>query len=247
MGGMTLAQCAECYGITRERVRQVFKRWGLPGRTAEQRRALRRLDAATSERVAQLYRRTGDVAAVARELGVSQPAVREALPGVLPQHSIFRPVQKMKPRYSDEELLGILREVSSHVGGVITVHDYTTFAAGRVTADGRPWPTHQTPQKRFGSWREALLRAGLGANPSTPIRGKRLFEPEHCIDAIRGLACELGRVPTARDYELFAARSGGSAPSLSIVRLRCGSWHLALVAALKDYGWAMGADKPEAM
>lgn len=247
IGGMTLEQCAKRYGITRERVRQVFKKAGLPKRTPEQNRALRRLDAPAAERAVQLYRRTGDIDAVARELGVRRDAAREAIHQALPQHSVFRPAHASKPRFTDEELLDLLREVSANVGGVISVSDYNTYAADRTTPDGRPWPTHQTAQKRFGSWRDALVRAGLAANPSSPIRGQRIFEAVHCIDAIRQLARDIGEVPTAREYEEFAAKSGGSVPSLSIVRLRCGSWHLACKAALEDFGWALRPENEEAV
>lgn len=245
LSGMTLEQCGKRHGITRERVRQVFRKAGLPKRTPEQNKALRRLDAAVAAQAVHLYQGSGDITAVARALGVTQEAVREAVREALPQFSVFRPATKPKPRFTDEELLGLLREVSREVGGVISVQDYDTYSAERTTSDGRPWPTYQTPQHRFGSWRDALLRAGLNANASSPIRGQRIFDAGHCIDGIRQLARELGAVPTARQYEEFAAQSGGSVPSLSIVQLRCGSWHLAAKAALRDFGWALRQDPGE--
>ena len=145
----------------------------------------------------------------------------------------------MKPKFAGGELLDFLRTASREVGGILSTSDYGAYAADKITTDGRPWPTHQTPSLRFGSWRKALISAGLAANPSSPIAGRRVFEAEQCIDAIRSFAREMGRVPTAREYELYASRSDGGLPSLATVRHRCGSWHLGLRAALADYGWAL--------
>ncbi len=141
--------------------------------------------------------------------------------------------KRAKPKYSDEEIIECLRTASVELGGVLTAAEYTSFAKQRKFPDGRPWPGHQTPFHRFGSWRAALQRAGLEANPPSAIAGQRIFTRERCIDAILEVERELGHAPTAAEYELAAAASGGVLPSLATVRSRCGRWRGALVLAAR--------------
>jgi Homing endonuclease associated repeat len=131
-------------------------------------------------------------------------------------------------KYTDEELLQILRETSEALGGVLTTHAYDEYAEGRTFSDGRPWPSHQTHFHRFGSWRRSLLSAGLAANPSSAISGQRLFDRGQCIDAVRHVGRKLGGKPSLRQYETFARKSNGGLPSAATVRNRCGSWSDAL-------------------
>jgi hypothetical protein len=134
----------------------------------------------------------------------------------------------VEKRYSDEELLRILREANGALGGILTTSAYNDFADSRSFPDGRPWPTYQTHFHRFGSWRKALLAAGLAANPSSAIAGQRIFEQSHCIDAIRHACREIGKVPSIGDYEAIARASNSALPSVATVRNRCGSWARAI-------------------
>jgi hypothetical protein len=138
-----------------------------------------------------------------------------------------RRARRKKPSqiYSETELIEFLQIASQTLGGVLTTAAYTEFARTRKTSDGRRWPTHQTHFKRFGSWRKALAAAGLAANPTSAISGKTLFQTEHCIDAVRAVSREIGKVPTASAYDAAARRSGGALPSQATVRNRCGTWN----------------------
>jgi Homing endonuclease associated repeat len=121
--------------------------------------------------------------------------------------------------------------VSQALGGVLASEVYDEYASTRRFRDGRPWPTRQTHILRYGSWRKAMHAAGLTANPSSPITGKRLFEVGHCVDAVRHVSRDLGKVPTAAEYEQVASDCGGALPSLATVRNRCGTWSHALQLA----------------
>jgi hypothetical protein len=134
----------------------------------------------------------------------------------------------VEKKYSNAELLQVLRDANEAIGGVLTTSAYDQYANERSFTDGRPWPSHQTPFNRFGSWRGALLAAGLAANPSSPIAGRRIFDQSHCIDAIRHVHRQVGAVPTFSEYESIAKASGGAFPSGATVRNRCGSWAEAL-------------------
>jgi hypothetical protein len=128
-------------------------------------------------------------------------------------------------------VLNCLREANAALGGVLTTAAYDAYARGRTLADGRPFPTHQTEHLRFGSWREALERAGLPANASSPIAGRLLFTDGHCIDAILEVERAQGHLPTVAEYERYAAEMSGVLPSSATIRNRFGTWSRALEAA----------------
>lgn len=198
--GASLREVGEEFGLTGERVRQLFARNGLKTRS--------RLEAKAHLKAA-------------REAALQ--AEREEM-----RKRRRTSADWIEKKYSDVELLQILRDASDAIGGVLTTSGYDQFAKGRSFIDGRPWPTHQTPFNRFGSWRKALLAAGLAANPSSPIAGQRIFDPNHCIDAIRHVHRQVGAVPTFSEYESIARASNGAFPSGATVRNRCGSWTEAL-------------------
>lgn len=235
--GGNLGEVAERFGITRERVRQLFRAHGLPTRSIAEAAALRR-ERLVNEHREQIFELIDAGVApneIAERLGISPQLVRDALRDDPSRRRVaaFRRTAKTrpKPKYSDEEIIECLRTASVELGGVLTTAEYTNYARARRFPDGRPWPLHQTPFLRFGSWRDALQRAGLEANPPSAIAGQRLFTREHCIDAILEVERELGHPPTAAEYERAAAASNGILPSLATVRHRCGGWQEALVLA----------------
>jgi hypothetical protein len=198
--GASLREVGREFGLTGERVRQLFAQHGLATRSRLEAKALGR-----AEREA------------------ARSAQREE------KRKRRRPVADwIEKKYSDEELLQILRDANDALGGILTASAYNEFAKDKNFPDGRPWPTHQTHFHRFGSWREALLAAGLSANPSSAIAGQRLFDRGHCIDAIRHAYRELDAVPSISEYESIARAFHGALPSAATIRTRCGSWTRAL-------------------
>jgi hypothetical protein len=227
--GATLEEVGRAYGISRERVRQIFRDHGLPVRSVKDARALQRARQTSQYApcIKNRFRELRDVNAVAQELQLPRNLVAEIVQGS------FTPAERRRPKharkkYSDEELIRFLQVASTELGGVLTAQGYTDFARTRRTRDGRPWPTHQTHALRFGSWRAAVNAAGLAANPSSPIAGQMIFEDGHCIDALRAAARAVGRAPTADEYDEFAKASNGALPSQATVRHRLGRWYQAL-------------------
>lgn len=194
--GSSLREVGRRFGVSAERVRQLFASNGLRTRSRDEARALKR---------------------AAREAALK--AKREEK-----RKRRRAPAEWIEKKYSEEELLQTLSEASDVLGGILTTSGYNEHAKGRRFPDGRPWPTHQTHFHRFGSWRAALHAAGLSANPSSAIAGQRIFETGHCIDAIRHVSREVGAVPTISEYEAAARASNGALPSAATVRNRCGSW-----------------------
>ncbi len=112
---------------------------------------------------------------------------------------------------TDEELLGDLRNVAQVLGqqtvpqkkyGEMGIYDYSTLI------------------RRFGSWNEALQRAGLKLSNEVQISDERLFEN------ILNLWQHLGRQPRRSDLENEVSEF-----SQSPYKRRFGSW----IAALESF------------
>ena len=227
--GATLKEVGARFDLTAERVRQIFRSAGLPSRSTSGTIAMQRdhLKQHRREEICAAFSEYKDIDQVARRLRVPQRVVKEVVESHFPKTEYSRRKVILR-RYADDELIASLQEASVSVQGVLTIAAYTDYAEARRTSDGRLWPTHQTYSKRFGSWREALQAAGLKANPPGPMTGHRQFDEAHCVDAVRVAARELGKVPTATEYDAFAKASGGALPSQATVRHRCGTWYKAL-------------------
>jgi predicted transcriptional regulator len=235
--GATLQEVGERYGISRERVRKILKAHGYPVRSVKEAAALRRAsERVMAPQITALCSELGEPREVADRLGVSYVTVREVIRlndvgDLQPASAQRRKLRKTQKLYTNEELLECLKMASGQLGGVLTASAYSEFIRDRALSDGRPWPSHQALQLRFGSWREALRQAGLRANPASAIAGQRIFEAAHCIDAVRHVARELGHSPTAAEYDLMARASRGGLPCVATVRRRFGGWLDALGAA----------------
>jgi len=230
--GATLEEVGRAFGVSRERVRQIFRDNGLLVRGLRDAYAVKRARQAREyeARIRERFRRLRDVDAVASDLGVPRTLVASIIQESFSESERRRP-RSVRNRYTNAELIEFLREASVELGGVLSAQGYTDYARGKMTRDGRRWPTHQTHAKRFGSWRAALKAAGLAANPPSPIAGQTIFHDGHCIDALRAAARKLGRAPTAEEYGTFARASGGALPSQATIRNRLGRWNDALARA----------------
>jgi transposase len=234
--GWTLEQVAQEFGVSRERVRQILRQFSYGTRSVGESSALKRdqLRVLHGHRIRMLLAEGLTTAEAADRLGVTEHFVKTYLaddPELNRHRHAYRNRRAEKPRYSDEELIELLQEASHELGGVLTAAGYTALSRTRQLPDGRPWPTHQTHALRFGTWVAALARAGLQSNKSSPIAGMRIFDRAHCIDALVEAQRELGRFPTAAEYEAWATGKNGAVPSLATLRHRCGGWQSALRAA----------------
>lgn len=233
--GSTLEEVGQKYGLTRERIRQLLKKHGfnldelkVSSRSARKRQKTEELETFISDRL----KGGADFQSIAHDAGVSLSTV-ERLGRVDHDLVVMARVnrKRLAPLYSEAEILECLRVANRLLGGVMTSVEYEGVAVAQKLDDGRDWPGRQTAMGRFGSWRKALVAAGLPANPSSAIAGQRQYEAEHCIDAILEVERSLGHAPSAREYDLYA-RSNGGLPSLSTVRHRHGQWHVAVARAI---------------
>jgi hypothetical protein len=171
MDGATLGEVARRFELPQERVRRLLHDCGLPTRSFAETRAAKRdqLAREMSDEICSFYAREKSVTSVVRQLGLP----REVVSAVVEES--FSPEQRQPPRrgapkrYSDAELIGCLQSARYAGRGFLTSRNYDEYAPGRHFADGRPWPTHQGINNRFGSWREALQAAGLDCAPAATV------------------------------------------------------------------------------
>ena len=119
----------------------------------------------------------------------------------------------LRRRYTDEQILGELRECAERLGRSPTMKE---FAADTNTS-AHP----QTVVEHFGSWNDAKRAAGL-----VP---RRFASRAELLEQLRALGRELGRTPTSRDLDEYRGR----VPSKSLVWNTFGS----LAAALQEAGF----------
>jgi hypothetical protein len=129
----------------------------------------------------------------------------------------------IRRRYSDEQILGELRESAERLGRSPTMKE---FAAD---PDAQVHP--QTVIEHFGTWNAAKRSAGL--------MPRRFATREELVTELRRLGEELGRTPTARDLD----ERRGAIPSKSLY------WHTfgSLAHALREAGFdvAVGEERLE--
>ncbi len=99
--------------------------------------------------------------------------------------------------YSDNELLDCLRCANQALGEKLAVSTYDELAGSRSLPDGRAWPTHHTPMKRFGSWVNALKTAGLSDKAPG---GERVYSDDELLDCLRSAGQALGEQLTSASY-----------------------------------------------
>jgi hypothetical protein len=118
---------------------------------------------------------------------------------------------RMRRRYSDEQILAELRACAERLGRSPTMREFA--------ADPRTCVHPQTVVGRFGSWNRAKRLAGL------PPR--RFATRDELLAQLRALGEELGRTPTGRDLDERRA----AMPSKSLYWHAFGSLTNALRAA----------------
>jgi len=229
--GATLEEVGARFGLTRERVRQVFSEAGLPTRSITETLSLRRDRTVRrrSKEICVAFSRSRDVADVAQRLGIPRAIVQEVVEAHFTASPRRRHPKATTPKYPTEVLIACLQEASAAVDGPLTASAYRHYADARQREDGRSWPATPTYVNRFGSWGGAMAQAGL------PVvsrgRSGRRFSEEDCIRALREVARALEEVPTIAAYTKAARASHGRLPSAITITNRLGNWTKALTKA----------------
>lgn len=228
----TLEQVGELLGITREAVRLRLKARGIKSRSSGETALLRdrREISLHGDEIRDAFLRTRDVPETAHTVGLSEALVRRALGELVPDFEVLTRVPRdPSKKYSVDDLMDTLREAADTLPGILTANGYDAFVVAHPTLpDGRPRPGKQTMMLRFGFWRDALLRAGLPANPhSGPDKE---FNEADAIAAVVECWRQTGGPPTADGYDRWQRGHEGR-PSMATVRKLAGNWNPLLVRA----------------
>lgn len=258
--GATLRELGSEYGITYERVRQLFQAYHLPTKK-HKRQTLASYEQqyeawSRKEEIRELYKELGTVEAVAREVGLPRSYVAPVLSGMQLRQLYRRRGQS--PAYDESFILGCLRKAAEYCRGCggegTVVHqdddqtfrvkcdrcegsgkgslsDPLTIPAYRKVAPKHGFPADLTVIRAFGSWQRACEVAGVKANPAEGPR-RNAITADQCIQALRLCSADIGRIPS---YELYSewAREH-KMPSGPTVRVKVGPWSEALLLAFGE-------------
>jgi len=125
-------------------------------------------------------------------------------------------VSRGRHRLSDAVLVEAVRRADAL--GLRTAPSYASNSAKYGL------PSSRTLILRFGSWNAARQAAGFSIAKRRTYRKR--WSRDSCLAAVRELALAMGRPPTYREYETYAAETG--APSASTVRGFFGTWMAAI-------------------
>lgn len=227
--GLSLAAIAEEFGMTRERVRQIVREQGGPGR-ADVRRIRQAKEATAREALRDrclehLSWHPGlTLTELAQALEVEPGDVRDALGSE--RRRLLAPKPRHVRRATDEDLLGELRLAGGLIRGPLTGAAYDRIARGL----GLPSRAHQI--QRFGSWARACELAGV--TPGKPSRAA--YTRRWTAEEMLGWVARYLRQPSCRGtyagYSDYARRTP-DAPSAETVRITIGPWGQVKAAALR--------------
>lgn len=127
-----------------------------------------------------------------------------------------RPEYRRAPRYTDEELISELRRVGEMVNGEVVRPSFFE-ASARMTA--------KTIRDRFGSWQQALRKAGL--REGEPPRHWKRYTEEDCYQNLLAVWAYYRRRPSRKEIARPPSRV-----ALWTYRYKWGDWQKAVDAFL---------------
>jgi hypothetical protein len=230
VGNKSLRVLGRKYGVSHERIRQLFERDGLP--TRRPRTVKERSKAWNSRKqIWTLYEKHGTVEAVAKRIKFPRADIAKVIEA-MPLRQIYRRKGETAWELPNAEILAALREAAKVCGEPLTIPAY------REQAPKHGWPADLTVVRPYGTWQAACEAAGVKANESEgPRRGAITLED--CIEALRDCASELGATPSYETYSKWAKKN--HRPSGPTVRVKVrqhqngsaprGAWSEALTLA----------------
>jgi len=147
----------------------------------------------------------------AAALGVSGSRMRSLLGPRVRLHPQRRPPAK---RFTDEEILRRVREW-------VAVHGSSGVGYRAAAQQAAGWPSQATVVARFGTWRGALLAAGLPP-PSGSGGPPRRWSDDELVELVVRYFAESQRWSSAGLAQWLHVDRGR--PSLALVTQRLGSW-----------------------
>lgn len=208
--GHTLQEIGNSLGLTRERIRQIVQLRNGPSSEMVARIRL----AKYKKEIIEIVRNNPnfDRTQLANELEISASALRKFLGQEIKRLAMN---QKSGPkRYSDSDLLNILRKSKPNKQGILTAKEFTK-SGGK--------PTIAVFITRFGSWANACNLAGMN-----PGRGRNSYGRMHTklqlLEFVEKYLNDSKSNGSAEGYDKWQ-KNHPFAPSLSLLRQRLGKWN----------------------
>lgn len=205
LGGMNQSEIGKAHGLSRERVRQILDKRGVD-----------------TQAVIRHYAKLRQQEVEAHLAAHREAAERQRLANLLKPTS--RPAHVgagFATKYTDEQMLDVLREESKKLGG--------------KQPSSQTWtrlPAAPTYVIRFGSWQRACNLAGVGT--AKPVYRKNRWADEQLAGVVLEFLSDTdnakGGGPNA--YDTWRATRNGY-PSAALIRQRFSGWVAARKAALK--------------
>jgi hypothetical protein len=203
--GATLDEIAHAASVrSRQRVQQLLDQYGIP-RSDRFDRLYNHSFPARAEEVEALFLRLRDDRAVSERTGIDERCIRRFInSGRIPDPDVLRRRPRARQAlFTDEELVECLRAAAKELAPPMAHARYAEWASGRMLDGQRRWPGPQSMMIRFGSWRSALARAGLPANPTGGPDPH--YDLSDAVSAIAQAWRETGTPPTGEAYTAWRA------------------------------------------
>ena len=208
--GHTLQEIGNSVGLTRERIRQIVQIENGPSTQTVGKIRLAKYKKEIIEIVK--HNPEFDRTKLATELEISLVVLKKFLGQEIKRLAIRQKTNDK--RYSDSELLDILRSSKPNAAGILT-------AAAFKKNGGKP--TIAVFITRFGSWENACNLAGMKAG-----RGRSSYDRMHTklqlLEFVEKYLSESNSKGSAKGYDDWQ-KNHPFAPSLALLRQRLGKWN----------------------
>ena len=224
--GETLDEIGAAHGKTRERIRQLLKRYGGP--TGEQVRDRRAQIASDAERARQLAvaadirgvldgHGPATVAEMAEATGRDAEDVSRCWPPDL-AHLLLRPGTN-ENRWSDEEVLDAIRDAALYEFPLTTNAYAELHSQGQIRGPSLPriW-------QRFGSWTAACEAAGVVAGKTMRTNYQSRWTDDDLLQIVRRYLLDPNTPNSAHRFDEWKRAAAPDGPSFQTLRNRFGSW-----------------------
>lgn len=225
--GLTLDEIGAEFGVTRERVRQLLKKYGGP--SAEEVRDFRAAEAQTAQRdheaevAAQIRSALEDrgpmtVLEVVESTGADAGDVSKFWPKEL-SHLRLHSSGNYENRWSDDEILDAIREAALYEFP-LTTNAYTDLLSqGQINGASMPriW-------QRFGSWTSACEAAGVVAGQTMRPHYESRWSDDDLLQVARRYLLDPDSPNSANRFDEWKRACAPDGPSFQTLRNRFGSW-----------------------
>jgi hypothetical protein len=225
--GITLDEIGAEYGVTRERVRQLLKKYGGP--TANEIRELRAAQALSAQReheeaVTGVIREAlegrgpATVDEMTQATGIDGGDISKYWPKELAHLRLWGAGQG-ESRWTDEDICEALRQASVYEFPLTTTAYSDLLKVGQVNG-----PSVPRIGQRFGSWSAACAAAGVVAGDPWNREYESKWSDEDLVQIARSYLTDPNFPNSAHRFDEWKRENAPDGPSAQTLRNRFGSW-----------------------